>query len=81
MAASAGAGTTAVAMAARAKTTGAVATGAAGVGARPGLELPVGAGEDCRTLGQKLCPPRVFIMAALDKEKTWRGWEEERFQK
>ena len=25
-----------------------------------GLELPVGGGEDCLTLGLKLCPPRVL---------------------
>ena len=51
------------------------------MGARPGLELPAGGGEDCRTLGRKLCPPRFFTMAGLEKEKRWRGWEEERFQK
>ena len=57
------------------------ATRAAAVGAGPGLELPAGRGEDCRTLGQKLCPPRVFTMAGLEKEKRWRGGEERRFQK
>ena len=38
-------------------------------------------GEDYRTLGWKLCPPHVFTMAGLDKEKRLRGWEKERFHK
>ena len=59
----------------------AVAVGAVAVGAGPGLELSAGGGEDCRTLGRKLCPPRVFIMAWLEKEKRWRGWEKKRFHK
>ena len=45
------------------------------------LELLAGGGEDFRTLGRKLCPLRVFTVAGLEKEKRWRGWEEERFQK
>ena len=51
------------------------------VGAGPRLELPAGGGQDCHTLGRKLCPPRVFTMARLEKDKRWRGGEEERFQK
>ena len=68
----AGAGTAAAAM---------VAEGAEAVAARPRLEPPAGGGEDYLTLGRKLCPPRVFTMAGLEKERRWRGWEEERFQK
>ena len=44
--------------------------------AGPGLNLPAGGGEELRTRGLKLCPPRVFTMARLGKER--RGWEEER---
>ena len=58
-----------------------VAGGAATAAADPGLESPVGRGEDCLTLGRKLCPPHVFTMARLEKEMRWRGWEEKRFQK
>ena len=65
-AATAGAGTTATVVA---------------VGAGPWLELLAREGEGCHTLGRKLCPPHVFTMAGLDKEKRWRGWEEERFHK
>ena len=56
-----------------------VAVGAGVEAAEPGLEPPVGGGEDCLTLSRKLCPPRVFTMAGLEKERRWRGWEEERF--
>ena len=57
------------------------AGGAAAAAVGPGLEPSVGGGEDCLTLGWKLCPPRVFTMAGLENERRWRGWEEERFQK
>ena len=57
------------------------ARGAAAAAVGPGLEPPAGGGEDCLTLGWKLCPLRVFTMAGLEKERRWRGWEEERFQK
>ena len=50
----------------------------------PRLELPAGGGEDCLTLGLKLCPPRVLTMARLEKERM-RGrnvskmnWNEKR---
>ena len=72
---------TAVAVAVGAALAGAVAVEAAAVGARLRLELPLGGGEDYYTLGLKLCPPRVFTMARMEREKRWRGWEEERFQK
>ena len=58
-----------------------VAAGAVAGGAGLGLELLGRGEEDCPTLGRKLCPPRLFTMAGLEKEKRWRGWEEERFQK
>ena len=57
------------------------AGGAATAAAGPGLEPPEGGGENCLTLGRKLCPLRVFTMAGLEKERRWRGWEEERFEK
>ena len=58
-----------------------VAEGAAAAAAGPGLEQPTGGGEDYLTMGRKLCPPRIFTMAGLEKERRWRGWEEEGFQK
>ena len=73
MVATVGAGTAAAAAA--------MATGAEAAGVGPGLEPSAGGGEDCCTMGCKLCPPRVFTMARLEKEKRRRGWEEERFQK
>ena len=54
------AGTTAVAM---------VAGGVAAAVAGPGLEPPAGGGEDCLTLGRKLCPLYVFTMAGPEKER------------
>ena len=60
---------TAGSRAAGAAAVGAGAAGSAAVGVGPGLELSVGGGEDCRTLGRKLCPSRVFTMAGLEKEK------------
>ena len=54
-----------------------VGEGAAAAAAGPGLDLPVGGGEERCTRGLKLCPLRVFTMAGLEKERRWRGWEEE----
>ena len=48
---------------------------AAAVG--PVLDLSTGGGEERRTQALKLCPPRVFTIAGLEKERRWRGWEEE----
>ena len=65
----------------------AAATAARAVGATVAtgwlrLELPAGGGEDCLTLGLKLCPPRVLTMAGLEKQRRWRGdGKEDRFQK
>ena len=42
----------------------------------PGLELPVGGGEDCLTPGLKLCLPRVFTIAGLEKERR-KGFRNE----
>ena len=56
-----------------------VGGGAAAAAAGPGLDPSAGGGEDCLTSSRKLCPPRVFTMAGLEKERRWRGWEEERF--
>ena len=39
----------------------------------PGLDPPGGGGEERRTRGLKLCPPRVFTMARLENER--RGWD------
>ena len=58
-----------------------VGGGVAAVAAVLGLEPQAGGGEDCLTLGRKLCPLHVFTMVGLEKESRWRGWEEERFQK
>ena len=57
------------------------AAGAAAAAGWPGLELPARGGENCLTLGLKLCPSHVLTMARFEKERRWRGWEEERFQK
>ena len=65
----AGEGTTATAAAV-------VGGGTTAAAARPGLDLPTGGGEEWCTRGLKLCPPRVFTMVGLEKER--RGWEEER---
>ena len=43
--------------------------GAAAMAGWPGLELPARGGEDCLTLGLKLCPPRIFTIAGLEKER------------
>ena len=57
-----GAGTASVAAAV-------VARGVAVAVVGPGLESLAMGGQDCLTLGQKLCPPRVFTMAGLEKER------------
>ena len=41
--------------------------------AGPGLELPVGGGEERRTLSLKVCPPRALTMAGQEKERRWKG--------
>ena len=61
--------------------TAVVAKGAVAAAVGPGLELPTGGGENYLTLGQKLCPLRIFTMVGLEKERRWRGWVEERFHK
>ena len=43
----------------------------------PGLDPLAGGGEERHTRGLEFCPPRVFTMAGLEKERRWRGWEEE----
>ena len=50
-----------------------VGEGAAAATAGPGLDPPAGGGEERHTRGLKLCPPRVFTMAGLEKERRWRG--------
>ena len=40
---------------------------AAAVAGAARLELSAGAGEDCHTLGRKLCHASVFTMAGLEK--------------
>ena len=52
-----------------------VATVVAGSG--PGLNPPARGGEECRTRGLKLCPPRVLTMLGPEKGRRWREWEEE----
>ena len=54
----------------------AVAAGAGAVEARTataatesGLLLLAGGGEEWRTLGRKMCPPWVFSMVGLEKER------------
>ena len=56
-----------------AATAGVEARGAAVAAARPRLKLPARGGEDLRTLGWKVCPPRIFTMVGLEKERRWRG--------
>ena len=70
-------GYTAVAVAARAAAVAVGrAAGVAVVAGWPGLELPTRGGEDCLTLSLKLCPPRVFTIAGLDKERR-KGFRNE----
>ena len=53
---------------------GAVEAGsAAAATAERGLELSVREGEEWRTLGRKVCPPWVFTMVRLERERRWRG--------
>ena len=52
-----------------ATTTTVVGGGATAAAAGPGLDLPVGGGEERRTQGLKLCSPRVFPMVGLEKER------------
>ena len=47
----------------------AAAAAAATAVAESGLLLPAGGGEECRTLGRKMCPPWVFSMVGLEKER------------
>ena len=60
-------------------TGGGTAAAAAAVVLWPVLEPPSREGEDDLTLGRKLCPARVFTMVGLEKERRWRGLEEESF--
>ena len=46
---------------------------AAVAAAERGLELSTGGGEEWRTLGWRVCPPRFFAMVGLEKERRWRG--------
>ena len=43
----------------------------------PGLDLPIGGGEERCTRGLKLCPPRVLTMPRPEKGRRWSEWEEE----
>ena len=79
-AAATGVGTAMAAGATRSTAAAAEAAGVAATAAEPGLGLPAGGGEDCLTMGLKLCPPLVFTITGLEKEERRRGWEEERFQ-
>ena len=72
-----GAGTAVAAVAAVVAAGAGMAAAAVG----PGLEPPAGGGENCLTLGWKLCPPRFFTIVGLEKERRCRGWEEEGFQR
>ena len=48
--------------------------GSAAAMAGLGLELPAGGREKRRrTLGLKVCLPRVFTMVGQEKERRWRG--------
>ena len=58
---------------AEAATTAVRAARAATAAGWPGLELLARGGEDCLTLGLKLCPQCVLTMARLEKERRWRG--------
>ena len=52
---------------------------ATAAGSRPGLDPPTRGGEERRTRGLKLCPPRVLTMPGPKKGRRWREWEEEDF--
>ena len=64
-AAAGGGGTVAVAVAA---VVGKRVAAAAAAAVGPGWDSPAGGGEERCTRGLKLCPPRVFTMAGLEKE-------------
>ena len=51
---------------------GAVEAGSTAAAER-GLERSARGGEEWRTLGRKVCPPLVFTMVRLGKERRWRG--------
>ena len=63
----AGGAAAAVVAAGGATATTMVAGGTTAPVARPGLEPLAEGGEDCLTLGRKLCPPRVFTMVRLER--------------
>ena len=69
------AATTVVGVAAAAVVSRGVAVAAVGSG--PGLDPPIRGGEERRTRGLKLCPPRVLTMPGSEKGRRWREWEEE----
>ena len=50
---------------------------AVAIGSGPRLDSPVEEGEEWRTRGHKLCPPRVLTMLGSEKGRRWREWEEE----
>ena len=54
---------------------GAVPAAASAVAVGSGLELdlPAGGGEERRTRGLNLCPPRVFTMLWPEKGRRWRS--------
>ena len=54
---------------------GTVVAAAAAVAAAAGVAggAAAGEGEELRTLGRKVCPPRVFTMVGLEEERRWRG--------
>ena len=54
-----------------------VGEGATAATAELWLDPPTGGGEERHTRGLKLCPPHVFTMAGLEKERRWIGWEED----
>ena len=54
-------------------TTAEAEAGGAATTAGPRLELPIGGGEERRTLGQIVCPLWVLTMVGLEKERRWRG--------
>ena len=69
----------AAAMAVGAAAAAKVGGGAVAAVSGPGLDPPAGGGEERRTRGLKLCPPRVLTMPGPDKGRRWREWEEEDF--
>ena len=53
----------------------AAAASAVAVGSGLELDLPAGGGEERRTRGLKLCPPRVFTMPGPEKGRRWGSGE------